>query len=328
MKYYEFIDKEPKLGGLVIIEGVESQLAQHALDVALDRALAPEMRDLNLEIFVGPEMESPARIADAINAMPFLADRRVVVVRRCHDLRAVPRREVWAIAQSVPAGNTLILEDLLAPTKKTKPEPFGALAGRTALRIDTTANAETRTRFIKETLERLGAVAEPRVIAELTASEADLGSVKNDLEKLALGGKKITFADIERESLTVEDPKAYQFASLLLEGKTAEALALAFELFANESRGAAVPLLSALATDFGIIWELARPGGGDIQGRNAWRAGKLRAVAGRIGERRARFAYESAVRGFEAVVTGRIDDPRTIVEILTAEIAAKVVRRG
>ena len=54
MKYYDFIDKEPKLGGLVIIEGVETLLAQQALDVVLDRALAPDMRDLNLEVFVGP----------------------------------------------------------------------------------------------------------------------------------------------------------------------------------------------------------------------------------------------------------------------------------
>jgi len=328
MKYYDFIDKEPKLGSLVIIEGVETLLAQQALDVVLDRALSPEMRDLNLEVFVGPEMESAARVADAINAMPFLADRRVVVVRRCHDLRAAPRREVWAIAQSVPVGNTLVLEDLLPPTKKTKPEPFGALAGRTALRIDTTSGADARTRFIKETLERLGATAEPRVLSELAASDADLGSVRNDLEKLALGGKNIAYADLERESLTVEDPKAWQYASLLVEGRAAEALAVAFELFANDPRGAAVPLVSALATEFGLLWELARPGGGDLPPRHAWRERKLRPAAQRIGERRARYAYESAVRGFEAVVTGRIDDPRAMIEILTADLAAKVVRRG
>ena len=328
MKFYEFIDKEPKLGGLIIIEGVETLLAQHALDNVLDRALAPDMRDLNLEVFVGPEMESPARIADAINAMPFLADRRVVVVRRCHDLRAAPRREVWAIAQSVPAGNTLVLEDLLPPNKKTKPEPFGALAGRMALRIDTTAGADTRNRFIRETLDRLGATAEPRAITELTASDADLGSVRNDLTKLALGGKKIAFADLERESLTVEDPKAWRYASLLVEGHPDEALALAFELFANDGRGAAVPLVSALATEFGLIWELARPGGGSLSGRHAWRENKLRGVAKQMGERRARYGYENAVRGFEAVVTGRIDDPRAMIEILTADLAAKVLRRG
>jgi len=30
------------------------------------------------------------------------------------------------------------------------------------------------------------------------------------------------------------------------------------------------------------------------------------------------------VRGFEAVVTGRIDDPRAMIELLTADIAANV----
>ena len=47
-------------------------------------------------------------------------------------------------------------------------------------------------------------------------------------------------------------------------------------------------------------------------------------MARRIGERRARYGYEAAVRGYEAVVTGRFDDPRTLIEVLTADIASKV----
>jgi hypothetical protein len=69
---------------------------------------------------------------------------------------------------------------------------------------------------------------------------------------------------------------------------------------------------------------LARPNGGPLPGRHAWRERALRVVARRIGERRARYGYEQAVRGFEAVVTGRIDDPRAMIELLTADIASKV----
>ena len=62
------------------------------------------------------------------------------------------------------------------------------------------------------------------------------------------------------------------------------------------------------------------------EGMNAVQ-GVLEAVDGlarRIGAVRARYGYEAAVRGFEAVVTGRIDDPRSMIELLTAEIAARV----
>ena len=74
--------------------------------------------------------------------------------------------------EAVPAGNTLVLEDLVAPVRKAKPEPFGSLAGRRALRIDTTPSPPARRRFVNETLARLGATAEPRVIAALAASDA------------------------------------------------------------------------------------------------------------------------------------------------------------
>jgi DNA polymerase III delta subunit len=325
VKFYDFLDKSPKIDGLVVIEGEDPILAQRALDAVLDRLLPEDMRALNCDVFDGPESESIGRAAgDAVNAMPFLADRRVVVVRNCQRLRAQPRRDLWAVAESVPDGNTLVLEDLFSPAKKTKPEPYGQLAGRKALRIDTTPNADVRERFVRETLEALGAKAQPRVITILAESDADVGSIRNDLEKLALLGRTITVADLERESLSVEDPKAWQYAAAVVEGRPDQALAIAFELFANDPRGAAVPLASALAGEFALLWELARPGGGALPPRHRWRERTLRPIARRIGERRARYGYESAVRGFEAVVTGRIDDPRSMIELLTADLASRL----
>ncbi len=325
MNFYDFLDNAPAIGKLVVIEGTDSLLAGRALDALLDRLIPPDMRALNLDVIDGPASDDLARaVADAAAAMPFLAERRVVVVRGCERLRAQPRRDLWAVAEAAPDGNTLILEDLLVPAKKTKPEPFGQLAGRSALRIDTTVTADTRERFVRETLQRLGASAEGRVIAALAEADASLGAIGNDLEKLALAGAKITLADLERESLSIEDPKAWQYAAALADGRAAEALAIAFELFAGDGRGAGVSLAGALATEFGLIWECARPNGGDLPPRHRWRERGLRVLARRIGERRARYGFEAAVRGFEALVGGRFDDPRTLIEVLTADIASKV----
>jgi DNA polymerase III delta subunit len=282
------------------------------------------MRDLNLERFRAAELDGMSKVADALGAMPFLADRRVVIVTDTQALKVAARRELWSVAQNVPEGNTLVLADLL-PTRSQRPEPFGAMAGRTALRIDTTVNEAVRARFVQELLGQLDATAEPRVIAELSNSEAELSAIRNDLEKLALLKKKITYKDLEQDSLSVEDPKAYKFASALAEGRMAEALEIASDLFANDSRGAGVPLVSALATEFGLIWELARPGG-QLPARAKWRERVLRPIAAQIGERAARAAYERAVRGFEAIVTGKIDEPRLLIEMLTAELGATLSR--
>jgi DNA polymerase III delta subunit len=324
VKYYEFLDKVPKIDGLVVIEGTDSLLAQRAMEAVFDRLIPADMRALNLEVVDGPATEDLARVvADSVAAMPFLADRRVVAVRGCERLRAQPRRELWAAAEAVPAGNTLVLEDLFAPSKKTKPEPFGVLAGRKALRIDTTLTADTRERFVRETLDQLGAKAEPAAIAAIAAGEADLGAIATDLEKLALGGAKITLAALERESLVIDDPKAWHYSAALVEGRPDEALAIAFDLFESDAR-AGVSLVSALATDLGLIWELARPNGGNLPPMHKWREYKLRPLVRRIGERRARYGLMAAVRAFEALVTGGADDPRGLVELLTFDIASKV----
>jgi DNA polymerase III delta subunit len=323
VKFYDFLDKAPAIGKLVIVEGTERELAEHALAVLLDRLLPIDVRELNLERFGPDDVGDSARVREAVTAMPFLADRRVVVVNDAQTLKAQPRRDLWEVAQDVPEGNTLIILDLL-PARSKRPEPFGPMAGRSATRIDTTAGDEARARFVEETLERLGAKADARVIGELTRSEADLAAVRNDLEKLALSGKKITIGDLERESLSIEDPKAYKYASALVEGRISEAMSIAHECFANDPRGSAMPLLSALATECQALWEMARDGG-ELSPRMKWRERTLRPLARRVGERRARAAFERAVHGIESIVTGKTGsdpaDHQTLVERISVELS-------
>jgi len=244
---------------------------------------------------------------------------RVVIVRGAHELRVDPRRKLLAVAERVPDGNLLVIEDLVSPGSK-RPEPLGKLLGRAAQRIDTTADADVRERFMRETLAELGATAEPAALAALAKNDADLGALRTDLEKLALGGASITLEDVLRETLVTDEVRAYQYASAAVAGRAAEALALAHELFGSDPRGAAVPLLAALAAEYGLVWEMSRPGG-SLPSRAKWRERELRGLARALGERRARLGFERAVRGFEAVVTGRADDPQLVVDLATAAAA-------
>jgi DNA polymerase III delta subunit len=301
----------------VVIEGVERLFAERALEAIVERRLDPAERDLNLERMTASELDSFSRVEAAVAALPFLGLARVVVVRGAHDLRAEPRRKLLAAAAHVPEGNTLVIEDLVSPASK-RPEPLAKLLGREVLRIDTTATPAVRERFIGETLAALGATAEPAALEALIKADADLGATRTDLEKLALGGKRITLDDVQRESLSSVDVKAYQFATAAVAGRTADALGLAHELFSTDPRGAAIPLLAALAQEYALGWELARPGG-TLPAKARWRERDLVPLARRLGERRARAGFERAVQGFAAIVTGRADDPRLVVE--TAAVA-------
>lgn len=323
MKFYDFVDKPPAIGTLVVIEGTERALADRALEILLDRLLPPEVRELNVVRFAPEEIGDFSRVREAVAAMPFLADRRVTVVAEAQTLRAAARRDLLAAAQSVPEGNTLAILDLLSPRSK-KPQALGAQAGRAALRIDTTAAEDVRARFVAETLASLGVKADARATAALVRSAAELSAVRNDLQKLALTGKTISLADLERESLSIEDPKAYKYATAVVEGRIGEALAIAHEVFANEPRNAAVPLLAALAAECGYLWELAR--GGKLPDRLSFRERGMRQLARRAGARRARRAHERALNGIEMVVTGRggndPDELRTFVEAISVELSA------
>ena len=301
----------------MVIEGVERLFAERALEAIVERRLDPAERDLNLERMTASELDSFSRVEAAVAALPFLGLARVVVVRGAHDLRAEPRRKLLAAAAHVPEGNTLVIEDLVSPASK-RPEPLAKLLGREVLRIDTTATPAVRERFIGETLVALGATAEPAALEALIKADADLGATRTDLEKLALGGKRITLDDVQRESLSSVDVKAYQFATAAVAGRTADALGLAHELFSTDPRGAAIPLLAALAQEYALVWELARPGG-TLPAKARWRERDLVPLARRLGERRARAGFERAVQGFAAIVTGRADDPRLVVE--TAAVA-------
>ena len=169
--------------------------------------------------------------------------------------------------------------------------PSGAGRPR-GLRIDTTADeGDARERFVRETLERLR--REGRAARDRRAGRrhADLGAVRNDLEKLALAGKKITLAELEREALRHRGSQAVELRQRAGRRRVPKALAIADEFFANEPR-AAVPLLSRARDRVQLS-----VGAGAAARRDSRRAPMARAVlrpiARRVGERRARLALRT-----------------------------------
>ncbi len=102
MKFYDFIDKSPPIGKLVVIEGTERVLAERAVDVLLDRLLPADLRDLNLDRIASIEFSDAARLREALQAMPFLAERRVVVLTDAQTLKVAPRRDLLEAAQGYP----------------------------------------------------------------------------------------------------------------------------------------------------------------------------------------------------------------------------------
>lgn len=325
MKYYDFIDKAPKIGKVVVVEGDERPLVDSAIDRVTLQLVPGDLQTLNVERFSAPALESLGLVESALSAMPFLAQARVVVMRDCGQLNAKGREALWAITLRIPEGNTLILEDR-PPAGKRAPAALGK-GVRTVLRIDCDADAQTRERFARELVERLGVSVEPRLIGIIAGGKSELAALQTDLEKLAIGSGNITLADFERETIAVSDAKAYKYAAALAEGNVAKAIEIAAECFENDARDAAIPMLYALATEYSAMWEAGREGG-EIPARLRWKERALKASARRIGVRGAHAGYELVVGAFEAIVTGRVAEPRQVLEVLTAELGALAAAPG
>ncbi|TAM60427.1 hypothetical protein EPN52_05185 [bacterium] len=318
MKYFDFVDKEPKIPALVVIGGGEPILADAAVERIVSRLLPPESQPMNLERLLAPEVGDFERLRESLCAMPFLAETRVVVVRECHQLKVEGRRALWSVAEQAPAGSTLVLVDLEISTGRggKRPDPFTTLAGRSALTIDTSTRREDRERYARELLAAQQATfdaAAVRALAEL----ADLAELRSDAEKLALLGRKITAKDVAAETLTPVEAKSWTFADALLEGKTEQALAMAYELLQDDPKGGTA-LCSALASAYLSTWTLAR--GERLTGRLAWKARTLGPIARRLGVERAKLGHDHSVRAFEALVTGRYDDARQLITVLVATL--------
>jgi DNA polymerase III delta subunit len=310
MKYNDFVASQSVLPTLVIIEGTERLLAQNVLAMLADRVIADGDRSLNCERIDILEPGSLGRIEAAAAAFAFLAPARLVVVTNVHEIKTEDRRAFWKMAQTIRPGNVVVIEDLVPPTSK-RPEPLSKSAGKNALVIDTTVTAAMRTQFALDTLREMNVIADELVPETLGHSERDLHSIREDLRKLALLGRKITVSDVLAECVNSTESKTFEFAGMLIEGRKRAALNLADELL-SDNRSAAIPMLYSLATEYLTIWEMTRTGG-VVPPKQRWRQKSLSAFANQIGERRAKLGIERAVKGFEAVVTGKVDDARTVI---------------
>ncbi|MDE2572570.1 MAG: hypothetical protein KGM44_08635, partial [bacterium] len=127
----------------------------------------------------------------------------------------------------------------------------------------------------------------------------------------------ITLKDVTSETLSPTEAKSWTFADALLEGKTKQALAMAYELLQEDPR-AGTALCAALAAAYLSTWTIAR--GDHLTGRMAWKQRTLAPIAKRIGVEKARLGHDRAVHAFEALVTGRYDDARQLITVLAATL--------
>ena len=301
---------------------------------ALERSARPvaraDMRELNLECSSASELDDarPRRGRHRC-ACRFWAERRVVVVRGCaSELRARPRRALLGGRGGGSRREHALLEDLVLAGPKAKPEPLRQRspdARRCASTRPVTPDA--RARFVRETLERFGVKAEPRAIAALADSDARPRPRSATTSRSSRSRAKITSPTLERETLRSRTRRPAITRGALAEGRAAEALAIAFELFANDPRGAAVPLCQRPRDRLGLVVGTGPSAAASLPAAAPLARARRCAVARRLGERRAATVSSAPCAASSGRHRARIDDPRAMIELLPPTAAGPVEAR-
>ena len=310
----------PEPPSLVVLVGKEHLLADAAIAAIVSSAVPDEsLRDLNVDTIDGAAVQGSGDISARVSALPFLAQRRVVVIRSTIDLRKEDRDDIVAACKDVPAQSVLVIDHSGRPARpqgrRPKDEAAAFAAGtRGALLLDCTLDAAAAARYIDEHSERLGVKVDAEARAILADTE-DAAEIKNALDKLALTTKRIRVADIRDYAVSPQESKLWDLADAVNERSVARALALSREFIDNP-----IGPLQWLAGDAQVLWELATGARSDAYaratGQNPWRVGKLIGAARRTTPAVARRNVDITMKALERCLTGRREPAQTLEEVI------------
>lgn len=176
---------------LVVIYGDEDYQKQVTLQAVLDRLLPPEVdRAMTLALY---DADQPAEqggptfsaVADDLSTPPFLADRRIVVVRQADKFVSAAREQLERIFQNPPPTGVLVLECRSFP--KTTRLYKAAQAAGAELHECKKLSGRATADFVQNAARERGKRMDPAAAAALTnLIGVDTGMLIGEVEKLAL----------------------------------------------------------------------------------------------------------------------------------------------
>jgi DNA polymerase III delta subunit len=304
---------------LVLLFGKEHTLADDAVHAIIESAIPDAtLRDLNVDTLDGGSIHSGGDIASRAAALPFLATRRLVIVRGTIDLKKDDRDEIAAGSKDVPSHAIVVIDHSGKPARPQGRKPkdeAAAIAGQTAgsLLLDCTLDAAGCAAFIDAYAGKIGASIDADARALLAATES-VSEIRNALDRLALTNERIRLADVRDYAVSPQDLKLWDLGDAVNNRDVSKALVLAREM--DESAGP----LTWLAGDAVVLWELATGARPDelarATGQNAWRIGKLSYAAKRLTPAAARRNVEITTKALERCITGRREWGPTLEEVI------------
>ena len=322
--YLEFAAAPPSdPPALVVISGKEPMLADDVIATLIATAVPDEsMRALNVDLVDARATNDFSSIAEKTAAIPFLAERRAVIVRGTIDLKKEQREAIIEAASGVPEHALLVIDHSGKPSRPQGRKPADeaaalAKAKPDSLLVDVTLNAAGCQRYITARAAELGVEMDANATLALASLE-NVTEIRNALDVLSLLKKRITEDDVREYALPGGDVKFWDLAGAINDGRVELALKLARELVGDPSD--AVGPLVYLAGEQQIIWELRNGARGTeyaaATGQNAWRVNKLLGVGRDLSKRELKERVDVSMAALERSLTGRRMPDQALEELI------------
>lgn len=318
--FLEFDAAAPdRIPRLVVIAGKEHLLADTVVR-SITAAMAPDdsLRALNVDVVDARSTDNFCNVSEKVAALPFLAERRAVVVRGTIDLKKEGRDELAGACANIPEHAILIIDHAGKPSRPQGRRPMDeaaalAKANKDSLLVNCTLSARECEEYISRYAATIGLKIDAQARAAL-ASTQDVAEIKNTLDRLALTGKRVTQKDVQEYAMPSEDAKVWTLAAAVWAGEAERALRLAREI------GEPIGPLTYLAGDAQIIWEL-RSGTRmndfvSATGANFWRVRNLAGAGKGRSRKELRDGVDVTMAALERSLTGGRDPDQALEEVI------------
>jgi DNA polymerase III subunit delta len=214
------------VGAIHLIRGDDEALVSAAVRAAVDELLGDGDRDLMLSEFGGDDVA----IVDALDAaatMPFLTDRRVVVVRDLHNLATAELELLIGYCADPPPWAALVLAGVGGKVPKKVLDALKA-AGAIIVAPDPPTKASDRSEWIAEHIGardiRIDAPGRSLIADTFGQDLGRLGGLLDTLESSFPQGAKLTAADVAPFLGDGGDVPPWELTDAIDRGDTAVAL--------------------------------------------------------------------------------------------------------
>jgi DNA polymerase-3 subunit delta len=294
----------------------EPVLAQRAVDALVDRMVDPSMRDMVYSAYYADETPVGEVIAMA-ETLPFLADRRVVVVSNAEHYESESKGKSLHLYLEAPCESTTLI--LLANRIDRRLKLFKLCNKLGAVIVSPALQQREAAVWTRKEIEDRGKKADTRAVNYLVErTGTHLGDVLNAVHNVCdyVGDETaITEADITAACADVAEEEIWAMTDAIAASDTGAALRALRELIAlgkNEFE-----VMGSINWLLKSAWA-AGPGQGKIA---PFVAKKMRPLADKLGEKRLAAAF-GALMKTEIMLRSTGVDRSLAIELLVVKLAA------